>query len=212
MKEGIRCATVPVYNVQGSKIDEINLNDNIFAVKVNKTLLHEAVTMQLASLRLGTSAAKNRTLVRGGGRKPYKQKGTGQARHGSRRSPIWKGGGVVFGPTPRNYDYNLPKKARRQAIKSALSAKVESGEIIVVDFIKLTEPKTKEMANILCNLKVNKALIVTEAADINLYKSARNIPGIQTMVTEGLNVYDILSHDHLVITKDAVGKVEEALA
>lgn len=204
--------TVPVYNVQGSKVDEINLNDNIFAVKVNKPILHEAVTMQLASLRLGTSAAKNRALVRGGGRKPYRQKGTGQARHGSRRSPIWKGGGVVFGPTPRSYDYNLPKKVRRQALKAALSAKLESGEIIVVDFIKFAEPKTKGMVEILSNLKAEKALIVTETSDINVSKSARNIPGVAALVTEGLNVYDILSHDHLVITKEAVGKVEEALA
>lgn len=204
--------TVPVYNVQGSKVDEIVLNDNIFAVKVNKPLLHEAVTMQLASLRLGTASTKNRAVVRGGGRKPYKQKGTGQARHGSRRSPIWKGGGVVFGPTPRSYDYNLPKKVRRQALRVALSAKFESGEIIVVDFLKLAEPKTKEMVEILTNLNADKALIVTETSDINVYKSARNIPGVAAMVTEGLNVYDILSHDRLVITKEAVGKVEEALA
>jgi large subunit ribosomal protein L4 len=204
--------TVPVYNVQGSKVGEIALNDNIFAVKVNKPLLHEAVTMQLASLRLGTAATKSRSFVRGGGRKPYRQKGTGQARHGSRRSPIWKGGGVVFGPSPRDYDYNLPKKARRQALKSALSAKVEAGEFIVVDLLQLVEPKTKEMVEILNNLKADKALIVTDMVDINLYKSARNIPGVTTVVTEGLNVYDILSHNQLVITKDAVGKVEEALA
>ncbi len=204
--------TVPVYNVKGSQVGEIALNDNIFAIKVNKPLLHEAVTMQLASQRLGTAAAKSRSFVRGGGRKPYRQKGTGQARHGSRRSPIWRGGGVVFGPTPRDYGYNLPKKARRQALKSALSAKVEAGEIIVVDLIQVAEPKTKEVIQILNNLKTENALIVTGIDDINLYKSARNIPGVTTMVSEGLNVYDILSHNHLVITKDAVGKVEEALA
>lgn len=204
--------TVPVYNVQGSQVGEIALNDTIFGAKVNKSLLHEAVTMQLASKRLGTAAVKNRSAVRGGGRKPWKQKGTGQARAGSRRSPIWTGGGVVFGPQPRDYDYNLPKKARRQALRSALSAKVEAGEIIVLDLLTVTEPQTKIMVGILGALKTNKALIVTAEVQENLYKSARNIPGVATMVTEGLNVYDILAHDHLVITKDAVGKVEEALA
>jgi large subunit ribosomal protein L4 len=204
--------TVPVYNTKGSQVGEIALNDNIFAVKVNKALLHEAVVMQLASRRQGTSSVKNRSAVRGGGRKPWKQKGTGQARAGSRRSPLWTGGGIIFGPSPRAYDYNLPKKARRQALKSALSAKVEAGEIIVVDSFSFNEPKTKVMTGILSDLKVNKALIVTADMDSNLYKSARNIPGVTTMITEGLNVYDILAHDHLVITKDAVGKVEGALA
>jgi large subunit ribosomal protein L4 len=204
--------TVPVYNTKGSQVGEIALNDNIFAVKVNKALLHEAVVMQLASRRQGTSSVKNRSAVRGGGRKPWKQKGTGQARAGSRRSPLWTGGGIIFGPSPRDYDYNLPKKARRQALKSALSAKVEAGEIIVVDSFNFSEPKTQIMTGILGDLKVAKALIVTADLDSNLYKSARNIPGVTTMVTEGLNVYDILAHDHLVITKDAVGKVEGALA
>jgi large subunit ribosomal protein L4 len=204
--------TVPVYNTQGSQVGEIALNDSVFAVKINKALLHEAVVMQLASKRQGTSLTKNRSAVRGGGRKPWKQKGTGQARVGSRRSPLWTGGGIIFGPTPRNYSYNLPKKARRQALKSALSAKVEAGEIIVVEGFNISEPKTKVMTGILSDLKANKALIVTAGIDNNLYKSARNIPGVTAMVTEGLNVYDILAHDHLVITKDAVGKVEEALA
>jgi large subunit ribosomal protein L4 len=204
--------TVPVFNTKGSQVGEIALNDNIFAVKVNKALLHEAVVMQLASRRQGTSSVKNRSAVRGGGRKPWKQKGTGQARAGSRRSPLWNGGGIIFGPSPRDYDYNLPKKARRQALKSALSAKVEAGEIIVVDGFNFSEPKTKAMIGILNDLKVSKALIVTMDTDNNLYKSARNIPGVVAMVTEGINVFDILAHDHLVITKDAVGKVEEALA
>jgi len=204
--------TVPVYNTQGSQVGEIALNDQVFGVKVNKALLHEAVTMQLASRRLGTSAVKNRAAVRGGGRKPYRQKGTGQARHGSRRSPIWTGGGVVFGPSPRSYKYSLPKKARRLALKSALSAKVEAGEIIVVDAFNLTEPKTKVMVGILENLKAKKPLIVTAEYETFVDKSARNIPGVMTMASEGLNVYDILAHDHLVITKDAVSKVEEALA
>ena len=194
--------TIPVYNTQGSQVGEIALNEDVFGAKVNKALLHEAVTMQLASRRLGTSAVKNRAAVRGGGRKPWRQKGTGQARHGSRRSPIWKGGGVIFGPTPRSFAYHLPKKARRQALKSALSAKVEAGELIVVEGLALNEPK----------LRAEKALIVTAQADVNVSKSARNIPGVAIMASEGLNVYDILAHNNLVLTKDAVGKVEEALA
>jgi large subunit ribosomal protein L4 len=204
--------TVPVYNTEGSKVGEIALNDQIFSVKVNKALLHEAVIMQLASRRQGTVGVKTRSMVRGGGKKPWRQKGTGQARHGSRRSPIWKGGGITFGPMARDYDYKLPKKARRLALKSALSAKVEAGEFIVVDSLNMTEPKTKNMAGILNNLKANKPLIVTAMLEDNLWKSSRNIPGAAAMATEGLNVYDILAHDHLVITKDAVVKVEEALA
>ncbi|MCL6589172.1 MAG: 50S ribosomal protein L4 [Firmicutes bacterium] len=204
--------TIPVYNTQGSKVGEIALNDQIFSVKVNKALLHEAVIMQLASRRQGTVAVKTRSMVSGGGKKPWRQKGTGQARHGSRRSPIWKGGGIVFGPMPRDYDYKLPKKARRLALKSALSAKVEAGEFIVVDQFNITEPKTKTMVAILDNLKANKPLIVTAGQEENLWKSSRNIPGVTALDAEGLNVYDILAHDHLVITKDAVAKVEEALA
>jgi large subunit ribosomal protein L4 len=204
--------TVPVYNIQGSQVGEVALNDLVFGVKVNEALLHEAVTMQLASRRLGTSAVKNRSAVRGGGRKPWRQKGTGQARHGSRRSPIWTGGGVVFGPTPRSYKYSLPKKARKLALKSALSAKVEAGEIIVLDALDFTEPKTKNMVNVLNKLNAIKPLIVTADNEENVNKSARNIPGVLSMASEGINVYDILAHNHLVITKDAVKKIEEALA
>jgi large subunit ribosomal protein L4 len=204
--------TVPVFNIQGSPVGEIALSDAVFGAKVNKALLHEAVVMQLASRRQGTVAVKNRSTVRGGGRKPWRQKGTGQARAGSRRSPLWTGGGTIFGPMPRDYDYNLPKKARRQALKAALSSKVVAGELIVVDDLNLNEPKTKVMQEILGNLKANKALLVISQVDDNVIKSARNLPGVATMATEGLNVYDILAHDHLVITKNAVGKVEEALA
>jgi len=203
--------TIPVYNVKGSQVGEIALNDQIFGVKVNETLLHEAVTMQLASRRQGTSATKNRSLVRGGGRKPWRQKGTGQARHGSRRSPLWTGGGIIFGPSPRDYNYELPKKARRQALKSALSAKIQAGELKILDALTLPEIKTKAMVEILENLKVSKALIVTAEVEEHVMKSARNIPGVSALSTTGLNVYDILYHDHLVLTKDAVGKVEEAL-
>lgn len=204
--------TVPVYNIKGSQVGEIALNDQVFGAKVNKALLHEAVVMQLASRRLGTVAVKTRSMVRGGGRKPWRQKGTGQARHGTRRSPIWTGGGIVFGPMPRDYDYNLPKKARRQALRSALSAKVEAGEMIVVESLPISEPKTKTMVNILENLKANKAVIVTVEYEDSVSKSARNIPGVLTLTSDGINVYDLLAHDHLVITKDAVSKVEEALA
>jgi large subunit ribosomal protein L4 len=151
-------------------------------------------------------------MVSGGGRKPWRQKGTGQARHGSRRSPVWTGGGVIFGPMPRNYEYNLPKKARRQALRSALSAKVEAGELIVVDSLSISEPKTKTMVSILEKLKANKALIVLGNQEDTIMKSARNIPGVITMTSDGINVYDLLAHNHLVITKDAVSKVEEALA
>lgn len=203
--------TVPVYNIQGSQVGEIALNDQVFGVKVNKALLHEAVTMQLASRRLGTVAVKTRSMVRGGGRKPWRQKGTGQARHGSRRSPLWTGGGIIFGPMSRDYGYNLPKKARRQALRSALSAKVEAGELIIVDSLSISEPKTKTMVSILEKLKANKAIIVTVEHEDNLNKSARNIPGVLTMASNSINVYDLLAHNHLVITKDAVSKVEEAL-
>ncbi len=204
--------TVPVYNIQGSQVGEIALNDQVFGAKVNKALLHEAVTMQLASRRLGTVAVKTRSMVRGGGRKPWRQKGTGQARHGSRRSPIWTGGGIIFGPMSRDYDFNLPKKARRQALRSALSAKVEAGELIVIDSLPISEPKTKTMVSILEKLKANKAIIVTVEHEDTVDKSARNIPGVLTLTSDGINVYDLLAHDHLVITKDAVSKVEEALA
>lgn len=204
--------TVPVYNIQGSQVGEITLSDQVFGAKVNKALLHEAVTMQLASRRLGTVAVKNRSMVSGGGRKPWRQKGTGQARHGSRRSPVWTGGGIIFGPMPRDYEYNLPKKARRQALRSALSAKVEAGEIIVVDSLSIAEPKTKTMVSILERLKANKPVIVLGSLEETVAKSARNIPGVLTMASDGINVYDLLAHDHLVITKDAVSKVEEALA
>lgn len=204
--------TVPVYNIEGSQVGEIALSDQVFGAKVNKALLHEAVTMQLASRRLGTVAVKNRSMVRGGGRKPWRQKGTGQARHGSRRSPLWTGGGIIFGPMPRAYDYNLPKKARRQALCSALSAKVEAGELIVLDSLPISEPKTKTMAGILANLKAKKAVIITVENEAAVNKSARNIPGVLTLSSDGINVYDLLAHDHLVITKDAVSKIEEALA
>ncbi|HHU52134.1 MAG TPA: 50S ribosomal protein L4 [Firmicutes bacterium] len=206
--------TLPVYNMDGEQTGEISLNDSVFSVKVNEPLLHQAVLMQQASKRLGTAKAKTRSEVRGGGRKPWRQKGTGRARHGSRRSPLWTGGGIVFPPTPRDYKFKMPKKAMRLALKSALSAKVKSGELIILEKLEFAEPKTKAMVKVLDNLKIGdqKALFVQAEADENVVKSARNIPGISAMKSDGLNVYDILFHDQLVLTKEAVGRIEEALA
>ncbi|WP_066640506.1 50S ribosomal protein L4 [Desulfolucanica intricata] len=205
--------TVALYNISGEQVGEIDLKDEVFGVPVNESVLHDAVVMQLAGRRQGTHDTKTRAEVSGGGRKPWRQKGTGRARHGSIRSPIWRGGGIVFGPHPRNYKYKLPKKVRRLALKSALSSKVTGGNIMVLDQLSLEQPKTKEMVKILNNLKVNeKALLVTAEKDLNVIKSARNIPGIKPLGAAGINVYDLLNHTTLVITKDAVSKVEEVLA
>ena len=201
---------VAVYNVSGEQVSEITLNDDIFGVEVNEHVLYEVVKNQLANKRQGTQSAKTRAEVRGGGRKPWRQKGTGRARHGSIRSPLWVGGGVTFAPKPRDYSYTLPKKVRRLAMKSALTSKVNNNELIVLDELTLTEPKTKEMVNILKNLKVGKkALIVLNDSNEAVIKSAKNIPGIETTSVNTLNVYDILKYDNFIITKDAVEKVEE---
>jgi large subunit ribosomal protein L4 len=206
--------TLPVYNMKGEQTGEITLADSVFGAKVNQALLHLALVRQMAAARRGTAKAKTRGEVRGGGRKPWRQKGTGRARHGSRRSPIWTGGGVVFPPAPRDYSLDMPKKARRQAVKSALSAKVQAGEAIVLGELAFAEPKTKAMLEVLANLKIDKekALIVIAQKDENVIKSARNIPGVMTVLPEGVNVYNLLTHGRLVLTKDAVTKLEEALA
>ncbi|MGQ3481614.1 50S ribosomal protein L4 [Paenibacillus sp. TY11] len=204
---------VALFNISGSQVGEIELNDAVFGIEPNKHVLHDAVVMQLASLRQGTHKVKGRSEVRGGGRKPWKQKGTGRARQGSIRAPQWVGGGTVFGPTPRSYAYKLPKKVRRLAIKSALSSKVIDNEIIVLDALTLNGPKTKEFAAILNNLKADrKALIVAPSYDDNVALSARNIPGVKFVAADGINVLDVLGHDKLIITKEAVQKVEEVLA
>lgn len=204
---------VAVYNIKGEQVGEMDLKDEVFGVEVRKDILHAAVVAHLAAARRGTASTKTRGEVSGGGRKPWRQKGTGRARHGSIRSPIWRGGGVVFGPKPRSYEIKLPKKMRRLAMKSALSAKVERGDMIVLDELTMAQPKTKEMVNILKNLKVDrKALVVTADKDEIVFKSARNIPGVKPVEAAGLNVYDLLAHDKLVITKDAVARVEEVLA
>lgn len=204
---------VAVYNVSGAEVGELELSEAVFGIEPNVHVLHSAVVMQQASLRAGTHKTKGRSEVRGGGRKPWKQKGTGRARQGSIRAPQWKGGGIVFGPTPRSYSYKLPKKVRRLAIKSALSSKVLDNDFVVLDQLSIAAPKTKEIVALLKNLKVDtRALLVTSTLDENVALSARNIPGVKFVAAEGLNVLDVMLHDKLIITKDAVEKVEEVLA
>lgn len=204
--------TVALYNTSGEQVGELALSEGIFGAEVNESVLHDAVVAQLASRRLGTHDTKTRGEVSGGGRKPWRQKGTGRARAGTTRSPIWRSGGIVFGPHPRDYSYSLPKKVRRLALKSALSAKVNDGDILVLDSLTLEVPKTKDMVKILGALKVDDALLVTAVKDEAVEKSARNIPNIKPLVANGLNVYDLLAYDKLVITKDAVARVEEVFA
>jgi len=204
---------VALYNVSGAQVGEVELSDAVFGIEPHIHVLHEAVLLQQASLRQGTHKTKGRSEVRGGGRKPWKQKGTGRARQGSIRAPQWKGGGTVFGPTPRSYSYKLPKKVRRLAIKSALSSKVIDNELIVLDGLNLAAAKTKEFAAILGNLNVNrKALIVAGEYNENVALSARNIPGVKYVAADGISVLDVMLYDKLIMTKDAVQKVEEVLA
>lgn len=202
-----------VLNMNGQNVGEIELADSIFNVEVNEHVLYEVVKNQLANKRQGTQSAKTRAEVRGGGRKPWRQKGTGRARHGSTRSIIWVGGGVAFAPKPRDYSYSLPKKVRRLALKSALSSKVQDNEMIVVDEIAFEAPKTKEMMNLFKNVNsAKKTLVVTADNDVNVVKSVRNIEGANVCHVSTLNVYDILNCDSFIITKDAVKKVEEVYA
>ncbi|NWK72448.1 50S ribosomal protein L4 [Bacillus paramycoides] len=204
---------VTVYNQTGSQVGEIELAEAIFGIEPNEAVLFEAVMMQRASLRQGTHKVKTRSEVRGGGRKPWRQKGTGRARQGSIRSPQWRGGGTVFGPTPRSYAYKLPKKVRRLAIKSALATKVVENNIVVLEDLVLNAPKTKDMVAVLKGLTVEKkALIVTADANECVELSARNIPGVTVITADGVNVLDVLHHDKLIMTKAAVEKVEEVLA
>jgi large subunit ribosomal protein L4 len=204
---------VDLFNQSGSKVSEIELNEAVFGIEPNQHVLFEAVVMQRASLRQGTHKTKVRSEVAGGGRKPWKQKGTGRARQGSIRSPQWRGGGTVFGPTPRSYSYKLPKKVRRLAIKSALSSKVLDENILVLESLAFNAPKTKEFKDVLKALSVDsKALIVTANLDENVALSARNLPGVTVVTADGINVLDVLNHGKLIITKAAVEKVEEVLA
>jgi len=204
--------TVDVFNVKGEIVEQLVLSDAVFGIEVNKHVLHLAVLKQLAGQRLGTHDTKNRAEVRGGGRKPWKQKGTGRARAGSRRSPIWVGGGIAFGPTPRKYNFDLPRKVRRLALKSALTSKLQAGELIVLDTFELAMPKTKAVTELLQNLQIaKKPLFVLGERNENVEKSCRNIPGVVTQQAVGLNVYDVLNCNKLVMTKDAVLKVQEVL-
>jgi len=204
---------VALFNQNGSQTGEIELNDSVFGIEPNEHVLFEAIVMQRASLRQGTHKTKTRSEVRGGGRKPWRQKGTGRARQGSIRAPQWRGGGTVFGPVPRSYSYKLPKKVRRLAIKSALSSKVQEENILVLESLAFDAPKTKDFKAVLSGLSVDKkALVVTADLDENVALSARNIPGVTVVTADGINVLDVVGHDKLIMTKQAVEKVEEVLA
>jgi large subunit ribosomal protein L4 len=203
---------VALYNQAGANVGEVELADAVFGIEPNNSVLFDAIVMQRASQRQGTAKVKGRSEVAGGGRKPWRQKGTGRARQGSIRSPQWRGGGIVFGPTPRSYSYKLPKKVRRLAIKSALSSKVLENELLVLEGLAFDAPKTKEMTSVLKGLEINrKALIVTADADENVALSARNIPGVTVITANGVNVLDVVSNDKVIFTKDAVQKLEEVL-
>ena len=205
-------ANVSVYKMEGNEVGTLELNDAVFGVNVNEHLVHLAVVSQLANKRQGTQKAKTRAEVSGGGRKPWKQKGTGHARQGSTRSPQWTGGGVVFAPTPRDYTIKLNKKERKLALKSALTSRVNENKFIVVDELKFDEIKTKKFQNVLNNLKVSKALVVVGDDSTNAVKSARNIPAVKTAFVNTINVYDILKYNTVVATKTAVAAIEEVYA
>jgi large subunit ribosomal protein L4 len=205
-------AKVSVYNIEGKEVDTIELNDAVFGVEVNEHLVHMAVVNQLANNRQGTQKAKTRSEVSGGGRKPWRQKGTGHARQGSTRSPQWTGGGVVFAPVPRDYSFKMNKKEKRAALKSALTSRVEENKFIVVDELKFDEIKTKAMKNVLANLKADKALVILNDNDQNVVLSARNIEGVETALTNTINVFDLLKHNTVVVTKAAVETIEEVYA
>ena len=205
-------AKVSVYNMEGNQVGDIELNDAVFGVEVNNHLVHMAVVNQLANNRQGTQSAKTRSEVSGGGRKPWKQKGTGHARQGSTRAPQWTGGGIVFAPKPRDYSFKMNKKEKQLALKSALTSRVQENKFIVVDEIKLEEAKTKKFAEALNNLKVSKALVVLNSNDENVVRSAKNIPTVKTALTNTINVFDILKYDTVVIDKAAVATIEEVYA
>ena len=205
-------AKVSVYNMEGKEVGNMDLNDAVFGVEINEHLVHMAVVQQLANNRQGTQKAKTRSEVSGGGRKPWRQKGTGHARQGSTRSPQWTGGGVVFAPVPRDYSFKINKKEKRAALKSALTSRVLDNKLIVVDELKFDEIKTKKFQAVMDNLKVKKALVVIADNDEKVTMSARNIPTVKTALVNSINVYDILKGDTLVLTKDAVAKIEEVYA
>ena len=205
-------AKVSVYNMEGKEVETMELDDAVFGVEVNEHLVHMAVVQQLANNRQGTQKAKTRSEVRGGGRKPWRQKGTGHARQGSTRAPQWTGGGVVFAPTPRDYSFKLNKKEKRAALKSALSSRVAENKLVVVDELKFDGIKTKDFAKVMSNLNVEKALVVINDNDQNVVMSAKNIPTVKTASTSTINVYDILKYNTVVVTKDAVNTIQEVYA
>ena len=205
-------AKVSVYNIEGNKVGDMELNDAVFGVEVNEHLVHMAVVSQLANKRQGTQSAKPRSEVSGGGRKPWRQKGTGHARQGSTRAPQWTGGGIVFAPKPRDYSFKMNKKEKNLALKSVLTSKVAEDKLIVLDSISFDEIKTKKMVAVLNNLKADKALVVLNDNDKNVILSAKNIPDVKTALTNTINVYDILKYDKLIVTKDAVATIEEVYA
>ncbi|MBC5686033.1 50S ribosomal protein L4 [Roseburia sp. AM51-8] len=205
-------AKVSVYNMEGKEVETMELDDAVFGVEVNEHLVHMAVVQQLANNRQGTQKAKTRSEVRGGGRKPWRQKGTGHARQGSTRAPQWTGGGVVFAPTPRDYSFKLNKKEKRAALKSALSSRVAENKFVVVDELKFDAIKTKDFAKVMSNLGVEKALVVINDNDTNVVMSAKNIPTVKTASTSTINVYDILKYNTVVVTKDAVNTIQEVYA
>ena len=205
-------ASVKVYDIEGKEVETLELNDSVFGVEINEHLMHLAVVGQQANSRQGTQSAKTRSEVSGGGRKPWRQKGTGHARQGSTRSPQWTGGGIVFAPKPRDYSFKMNKKEKNLALKSVLTTKVAENKFIVVDGLSFDEIKTKNMVNVLKNLEVKKALVVTDDDNKNVTLSSRNIPGVKTAFTNTINVYDILKYDKMVVAKDVISKIEEVYA
>ena len=205
-------ANVAVYNIEGKEVGTMELNDAVFGVEINEHLVHMAVVNQLANNRQGTQKAKTRSEVSGGGRKPWRQKGTGHARQGSTRAPQWTGGGMVFAPVPRDYSFKMNKKEKRAALKSALTSRVQANKLIVLDQLSMDAPKTKAMQNVLNSLNVNKALVVTKENDANVVLSARNIPDVKTALVNTINVYDVMKYNTVVLTKDAVAAIEEVYA
>ena len=203
---------VDVLNMEGKKVGDVELNENVFGVEVNDVVVHSVLVNLLGNQRQGSQSTKTRAEVRGGGRKPWKQKGTGRARQGSIRAPQWTKGGIALGPKPRSYRYKVPKKMRQLAIKSVLTSKVKEGNLIVVDKLELNDIKTKEMVKVLNNLKANKALVMLNEKNLNVQASARNIENVKTTLVETINVYDLLKYNTLVLTQDAVKKIEEVYA
>lgn len=211
LREGNGMTTLAIYDIGNQKVSDIELDDRIFNAKINPTLFYDVIRMDLASQRQGTASTKNKALVRGGGAKPWRQKGTGRARAGSRRSPLWRGGGTIFGPMPRDYSFSLPKKVKRAALRAALSLKRQEGKLFLLNDFPLEGFKTRQVLEVLKKFQIEDALIVTDEKNFFLERSARNLPGIEVLRYEGLNIYDILNHEHLILLRSAVAKIEGAL-